>query len=126
MASQCFDDTMRQEIEDGSQYFGDTLLQEDSLDVGSQVAHGSLGYLSPSLRCIPQITHESMLGLDMHRSEKKQSSAVGGDIQEAKGEHGVHGSIDEGKREAASSTAVMPASAWLSTKSTTTKNEWPS
>ena len=126
MASQCFDDTMRQEIEDGSQYFGDTLLQEDSLDVGSQVAHGSLGYLSPSLRCIPQITHEPKLGMDMHRSEKKQSSAIGGDIQEAKGEHGVHGSINEGKRQAASSTAVMPASAWLSTKSTTTKNEWPS
>ena len=102
------------------------MLQEDSLDVGSQVAHGSLGYLSPGLRRIPPITHESMIGLDMDRSEKKQSSAVGGDIQEAKGEHGVHGRINEGKREAASSTAVMPAPAWLSTKSTTTKNEWPS
>ena len=68
MASQCFDDTiMRQEIEDGSQYFGEALLQEDSLDVGSQVAHGSLGYLSPSLRRIPQTAHESMLGLDMDR-----------------------------------------------------------
>ena len=118
MPSQGFDGTTRQEIEDGSQYFGDTLLQEDSLDVGSQVAHGSLGYVSPSLRRIPQITHESMLGLDMGRSEKKQSSAVGGDIQEAKGEHGVHASISEGKGEAASSTAVMPAPAWLSTKST--------
>ena len=59
-----------------------------------------------------------MLGLDMGRSEKKQSSAVGGDIQEDKGEHGVQSRINEGKREAASSTAVMPASAWLSTKST--------
>ena len=118
MASQGFDDTMRQEIEDGSQYFGDTLLQEDSLDVGSQVAHGALGHVSPSLRRVPQISHESMLGLDMDRSEKKQSSAVGGGTQEAKGEHGVHGRINEGKREAASSTAVMPASARLSTKST--------
>ena len=75
MASQGFDDTMRQEIEDGSQYFGDTLLQEDSLDVGSQVAHGSLGYVSPSLRRIPQIRHEAMLGLGTDRSEKKQSGA---------------------------------------------------
>eukprot|EP00959_Pyramimonas_sp_CCMP1952_P408525 8561971-Pyramimonas_sp.AAC.1 len=114
MASQGIDDTWRPEIEDGSQYFGNTQL-EDSLDACPRGADYSLSdvYIAHSLGGISAASHGDVLGQD---NSGDKSSFVGGGITEGNAQRSsvVDGNISEGSHEAAS--GVAPATKWLTAK----------